>query len=96
MVTAATNKVVHTNHNCECPRQIVSRALSLELIHGREKGRNLFANMGVQKRMHHNRRCEVLLKDDLRRLAPESPAGTGAGLGPGIRDRDIRLNYTPG
>ena len=66
--------------------------LSIESSHGREKERNPFTSTGVGKRNHHNRRCKFLLTDDPRRLAPQSPAGTGAKMGPGIGNRDGRLN----
>ena len=68
-----------------------SRAISIESIHGRENGRTPFASTGVGKRTYRNCRCKVLLTDDLQRSVPQSPAGMGAGLGPGIRNRDGRL-----
>ena len=47
--------------------------------------------MEVGKWTHRSCRYEVLLTDDLQRSAPQSPAGTGAGLGPGFEDWSIRL-----
>ena len=63
------------------------RTLVIESIHGREKGRFPFSSTGVGKWYNHNFRCEVLLTNDLRSLDPQSPAGTGLGKGPGIRNR---------
>ena len=55
-----------------------------------------FTSTGVGKCTHYNRRGEVLLTDDLQSSAPQSPSGTGDGLGPGIGDWTGRLNCTPG
>ena len=74
---------------------ILSQALSTESSHGREKGRTPFTSTGVGKRTHCYSRCEVLLTDETRSSDLQSPAGTGTGLGSGIRDWDIRLNCTP-
>ena len=59
--------------------------LAIESSHGREKGRTPFESMGVGKRLNRNRRSEVIFTSDPRSSAPQSPAGTGAGLGSGIR-----------
>ena len=72
-----------------------SRALSTKLSHGRERGRTPFSIMGVGKRTHRNRRCEVRLTDDPRSLATQSPTGTGNGLGSGIGDWASRLYCMP-
>ena len=50
--------------------------------------------MGVGKPSNRNRCCEVLFKNDLQSSTSQSPAGTGAGLGTGIRNRVGRLNST--
>ena len=71
------------------------RDLTIVSIHGREKVRTPFAIMKVGKQTHCNRCCEVLLTDDPQSLAPQSPAGTGAGLGNEIRNWAGRLNCTP-
>ena len=75
---------------------IPSRALSIESSHGREKGITTFSSTGVGKRTHRNRRCKVLPTDDPGSSAPQSPAGTGARLGPRIGNWDDKLNNTPG
>ena len=55
-----------------------------------------FTSTGVGKWKHYNCRDEVLLPDYLRSSAPQSPSGTGDGLGPGTEDWTGRLNCTPG
>ena len=45
-------------------------SLSIESIHGREKGRTPFASTGVGKWTNCNRRCEVLFTDDSRSSDP--------------------------
>ena len=72
------------------------RDLSIELSHIREKGRNPFASTGVGKWTHRNLRSEVLLTDDPLSSFPQSPAGTGSGLGSEIGNRDDKLNCTTG
>ena len=69
--------------------------LPTESSHGREKVRTSFKITGVGKRMHCYRRYEVLLTDDPRSSPPQSPTGTGTGLGSVIGDWAIRLNCTP-
>ena len=72
------------------------RALSIELSHGRKKGRTPFASKGLGKRTNYNRRCDVLFMNDTRSSAPQFPARMGAGLGSGIGNWVGRLNCTPG
>ena len=50
---------------------------------------------GVGKRLNRNRRREVLLTNDPRKLTTQSPVGKGAGLGSRIEDRFGRLNLPP-
>ena len=65
--------------------------LSIELIHGRGKNRTPFAIAAVGKWKHLNRRYKALLTDDLRSSAPQSPLGTGSGMGSVIWNWDGRL-----
>ena len=46
----------------------------------------------VGKLTHRNRRGEVILTDNPRSSASQSPTGMVAGLGSGIRNRAGRLN----
>ena len=71
-----------------------SRALLIDSIHSREKGRTTFASTGVGKWTYCNLRCKVLLTDDLQSSDPHSPAVTRAGMGPGIGNWDVKLNCT--
>ena len=72
-----------------------AHTLAIESSHGREKGRTPFASTGMGKRKNRNHCCKVLFKNDPRSSAPQSPSGTGAGLGSGIWNRVGRLNFTP-
>ena len=58
--------------------------IAIESIHGRKEERTPFASMLVGKRTNRNRRCDVLLSNDLLSSATQSPAITGARLGSGI------------
>ena len=60
-----------------------------------KSGESLFASTGVGKQKNLNHCCEVLFKYDLWSLAPQSPAGTGFGMGSGIRNQIGRLNCMP-
>ena len=69
-----------------------AHTLAIESSHGREKGRTPFESMGVGKRSNHHWSCKIVLMNDPRSLAPQSPAGKGARLGSVIGNQVGRLN----
>ena len=69
--------------------------LTIESIHGSEKGQTPFASTWVGKRSYCNRVHKVLPTYDMRRFTPQSPVGKGSIMGSVIRNRVGRLNRPP-
>ena len=65
-------------------------------MHVKEKERIPFTSTGLGKRSNRNFCCKVLLNNDSRISAPQSPAGKVSGLGSIIGNRFGRLNCPPG
>ena len=75
-------------------RQNDLKRIFVEVVSDKGGNQTPFISTGLGKQTYNNRCCKVLITNDPRRLDPQPPVGTGAGLGPGIGNRSSRLNYT--
>ena len=65
----------------------------MDLNHVSDNGQSHFVHTGLDKHFNRNQSCKILLAYYPRNLTPQSPAGQGAGLGPGIGNRVGTLNH---